>query len=102
MTSTRFPAAAKAVARLTAVVVLPTPPFWLTIARMRGMAAAAGGVVSSIASSGAAVMLCTDHLFQAQHGAGGVRDTLVQRGPHIPRFARLGQFFPDGLALQKE
>ena len=28
---------ARALARLIAVVVLPTPPFWLEIARMRGM-----------------------------------------------------------------
>src|SRR3954463_8580488 len=35
MTRMRCPAAASAVARLTAVVVLPTPPFWLAIAIMR-------------------------------------------------------------------
>src|SRR5690242_512075 len=32
---TPFPAAAKAVPRLMAVVVLPTPPFWLAIANTR-------------------------------------------------------------------
>jgi hypothetical protein len=31
---TRLPAAARAVARLIAVVVLPTPPFWLATATM--------------------------------------------------------------------
>src|ERR1039458_1061499 len=31
MTSTREPCWARAAARLTAVVVLPTPPFWLAI-----------------------------------------------------------------------
>ena len=35
--STHSPTAASAVARLMAVVVLPTPPFWLAIARMRGL-----------------------------------------------------------------
>ena len=34
--STRSPIAASAVPRLIAVVVLPTPPFWLASARMRG------------------------------------------------------------------
>src|SRR5665213_2690529 len=33
--STRSPTAARAVPRLIAVVVLPTPPFWLTTARTR-------------------------------------------------------------------
>jgi hypothetical protein len=32
---TPFPAAARAVPRLMAVVVLPTPPFWLAIAKAR-------------------------------------------------------------------
>src|SRR6266850_3764735 len=36
MISTRSPMAASAVPRLIAVVVLPTPPFWLAMARMRG------------------------------------------------------------------
>src|SRR5690606_38342406 len=34
--STRSPIAASAVARLMAVVVLPTPPFWLASVMMRG------------------------------------------------------------------
>src|SRR5271156_500472 len=33
--STLSPIAVRAVARLIAVVVLPTPPFWLAMARMR-------------------------------------------------------------------
>src|SRR5450631_2461534 len=35
MTSTREPCWARAAARLTAVVVLPTPPFWLAIVMTR-------------------------------------------------------------------
>src|SRR5476649_963203 len=35
--STRLPAPARLAARLTLVVVLPTPPFWLATARMRGI-----------------------------------------------------------------
>src|SRR6187401_1953353 len=40
--STRSPIAASAVPRLIAVVVLPTPPFWLASARMRGGRPAVG------------------------------------------------------------
>ena len=36
MISTRSPIAASAVPRLIAVVVLPTPPFWLAMASTRG------------------------------------------------------------------
>src|SRR5262249_41534785 len=36
MMSNGSPAAAQAVPRLIAVVVLPTPPFWLAMARTRG------------------------------------------------------------------
>src|SRR5260221_11500554 len=106
MTRTRFPTAASAVARLTAVVVLPTPPFWLTIARIRGAfrgaAMLATGSTGSSAASSGAVMVCTDHLFQLQHRAGGIRETSVRRGTHIPRFGRLGQFLADRLALQSQ
>ena len=35
-TSTRKPISARPAPRLTAVVVLPTPPFWLATAMMRG------------------------------------------------------------------
>src|SRR5580704_8866687 len=41
MISTCSPMAASAVPRLMAVVVLPTPPFWLAIARTRGSLGAA-------------------------------------------------------------
>ena len=40
ISSTRSPTAARAVARLIAVVVLPTPPFWLATAMMRARRAA--------------------------------------------------------------
>src|SRR3546814_4784307 len=51
MISTRLPQAARAVARFTAVVVLPTPPFWFATARTR-VAIGAGDVVprSAVAS----------------------------------------------------
>src|SRR3981081_1223799 len=46
MMSTRSPMAASAVPRLIAVVVLPTPPFWLASEMMRGAAVGAGGLYS--------------------------------------------------------
>src|SRR5512138_592990 len=36
-TSTRWPMRARPAARLTVVVVLPTPPFWLAMQKMRVM-----------------------------------------------------------------
>src|SRR5688500_1022649 len=44
MSSVRRSATAKLAARLTAVVVFPTPPFWLAIAMMR----ATGGKASRV------------------------------------------------------
>src|ERR1700694_3771668 len=55
--STCSPVAASAVPRLIAVVVLPTPPFWLAIASTRGGFPVAGRlarVTTSAASAGAA------------------------------------------------
>src|SRR5260221_2583298 len=97
----RFATGGSAVARLTAVVVLPTPPFWLTMAKMRASAAPAKGAAWSIGASNGAVRLCTDHLFQSQHGPGGIRNTGMQRRTHLPPFSRFGQFLAGRLALQK-
>src|SRR6185437_8900477 len=81
-------AAAKAVARLTAVVVLPTPPFWLAMAIMRGATAGFASVDSS--RTGAKV---TADVLQSQNAARRVGQArrLVRR--HIPLFNRHGQFF---------
>src|SRR5688500_3956577 len=49
MSSTRCSAAARLAARLTAVVVLPSPPFWLLTARMRGPVAARRSAVGTAA-----------------------------------------------------
>src|SRR3954470_9864040 len=53
ITRTRFRVAARAVARLIAVVVLPTPPFWLATAMTRGRVAppAAGAGITGIGVS---------------------------------------------------
>src|SRR5438552_3213970 len=47
-TSVRRPAAASAVAKLMAVVVLPTPPFWLATATMRARRLAEKGAFPRI------------------------------------------------------
>jgi hypothetical protein len=41
-TSTRYPMSARAAPRLTAVVDLPTPPFWLAIAMTRATPGTSG------------------------------------------------------------
>src|SRR6185437_6988804 len=88
ISSTRFSTAASAVARLIAVVVLPTPPFWLTIARMRaGRGSTSTGETSASGGDGG-----TCHLFETQNGPRGVRGTRMQHFAHIPYFARFGQF----------
>src|SRR6185437_13323083 len=89
---TRLPTAARAVARLTAVVVLRTPPFWLTIARIRARA-----VSSPAARSIVAAVACTDYPFEPQDDARGIGRAGQQNLAHLPLFARAGQFFPDPL-----
>src|ERR1700690_1624157 len=59
--STCSPQAASAVARLMAVVVLPTPPFWLAIARMRGCRATTM-IGSGTADSGSGVVVDTGNV----------------------------------------
>ena len=59
MISTRSPIAASAVPRLMAVVVLPTPPFWLAMASTRGgLAGSAWAARSTTWLSGAAASGC--------------------------------------------
>jgi hypothetical protein len=47
MTSTFFPSSARAAPRLTAVVLLPTPPFWLATAMIRASTFASRAVRSA-------------------------------------------------------
>src|SRR4051794_30792005 len=46
-TRTRYPSSASAAPRLTAVVVLPTPPFWFAIARTDGSSIGGSAVMVS-------------------------------------------------------
>src|SRR5260370_31800431 len=97
MTSTRCSAAASAVARLTAVVVLPTPPFWLATAMMRARRMTSGRV--SLLSAG---IVTARHPFQTQDdparvGAAGMRGDI-----HFPGWRGGGQFLPCLPALWEE
>jgi hypothetical protein len=63
-TNTRNPRSASAAPRLTAVVDLPTPPFWLAIAMMRAVPGASGTTGSGLAF-GAGVGLDVDAVDEA-------------------------------------
>src|SRR3954454_6922592 len=58
MSRTGAPAIASAAARLTAVVVLPTPPFWFATARTSGLMVIAPRMVMSSQSRHDAVIAC--------------------------------------------
>src|SRR5947207_14546034 len=105
-TSTRCPAALSAVARLTAVVVLPTPPFWLAIAmiRARPMELAWLLVWTSRAVSSATRLLLLTALYppQTQNDPARVGATVRARPLHRPVLLRPSHFLPRLLALCKE
>src|SRR5437870_5121836 len=59
--NTRSPIAASAVPRLIAVVVLPTPPFWLAMASTRaGLGASIAAAMSAGSAAGASVICVMD------------------------------------------
>src|SRR5690242_15355655 len=76
MSSTRSPTAARAVARLIAVVVLPTPPFRLAIAKTFGP-------------------VCGD----AKEDGVTIRYAGERLGLNLPIFMRHGQFLPPPFSL---
>src|SRR5450755_3058527 len=77
MTKVGSPIAASAVPRLIAVVVLPTPPFWLATTRTRGLCAPG---------------LDMAELPNLQNNTRRVGCALVLEGFHPPRFMGRGQF----------
>src|SRR5689334_1195492 len=79
--------AASAVARLIAVVVLPTPPFWLATARTRIASGCWGDTVEMADPDNARV-------------AGGPTRNALRL--HVPLCRRLRQFRADIAALEKE
>src|SRR5882757_9103250 len=90
--STRLPQAASAVARLTAVVVLPTPPFWLASAMMRARCGDGSGLAAAV----------TLDLRQTQDGPRRVGSAGESLDPHPPCFARLGQFLGGAIPLVEQ
>src|SRR5215469_2130524 len=97
MTSTRCPAAASAVARLIAVVVLPTPPFWLASAmtRARRPSGTARGPASKLTR-------LTGYLLQAKNDPPPVGQARLDRRVHCPAFVRLGQFLLKSFAFEEQ
>src|SRR5882672_9551518 len=100
MTRMRCPAAASAVARLTAVVVLPTPPFWLATAMMRARPEASRAVSLAIAASLTAIHPADPR--QTQNDPPRVAATVVACDVHCPSASRRGQFLPCLFALWEE
>src|SRR6267154_6514822 len=81
------PTAASAVPRLMAVVVLPTPPFWLATTRMRGLRG------------------CDMRWAQLSHDHYSTRRVGLAwdlRGFHFPTFMGLRQFGPHILTLEEQ
>src|SRR5271167_3771347 len=97
MTRTRCPTAANAVARLIAVVVLPTPPFWLATAtiRARRMTGSGRGRASTVAR-------LTRYLLQPKNDPPRIGTALAKPSRHSPVFAREGQFLLDPFAFEKQ
>src|ERR1700753_3774053 len=98
ISSTRSPTAASAVPRLMAVVVLPTPPFWLATASTRGPDTRARGASVDLAGRGSD----TAEPFDAQNPPGGITPAGRARPVEVPHQPRLGQFRFDAFALQKQ
>src|SRR5579864_8378565 len=90
-TSVGSPTAARAVPRLIAVVVFPTPPFWLATTKTRGLAPFCSCSGTDMAK-----------LPNLQNDARGVGYALVLANLHPPRFTGLGQFSRYRLALEKQ
>src|SRR5215469_9997354 len=82
-TSVGWPTAASAVPRLMAVVVLPTPPFWLATTRTRGRS----GMTK---------------LPDRENDARWVGAARMLYSVHFPVFCGCLQFFPHRLSLEEE
>src|SRR3954463_6934001 len=106
MTRTRRPASARAAPRLTAVVVLPTPPFWLATAMIRpgrtALESCAVALSAAAFSAASPSVWPAGDLFQGNNDTAGIRPAGVKRGSHCPGPASCGQFFRRALALQKQ
>src|SRR5690606_12879934 len=92
ITRTSRSAAARAAPRLIAVVVLPTPPFWLTIATMRGPEW----------SPRCCSAFDTPDSHELEDRPARVRAARGADDLHLPGLPPLGQFVPDPRALRKQ
>src|ERR1700730_5157272 len=97
MTRMRWPAAANAVAKLIAVVVLPTPPFWLATATMRARRTA-----TTARGNASAVAMLTGYLLQAKNDPPRIGTALAKPRCHCPVFASEGQFILDPFPFEKQ
>src|SRR3954447_22750314 len=95
--STFSPMAASAVPRLMAVVVLPTPPFWLARARTRGLTAVS--VMRAAPGEAKSPRKTNDYKALPLRGAPHANNSTARIGPagyqiglNSPRFRGLGQF----------
>src|ERR1700761_6909938 len=86
ITRVGWPTAASAVPRLIAVVVLPTPPFWLATTRTRSFFGSA----------------CIAQLPDLEDRPRSVRKAWMFGDRHLPGFAGLGQFNLYRLTLQEQ
>src|SRR3954451_11086615 len=93
--STERPLAASAVPRLIAVVVLPTPPFWLATASTRPPPLA---LPRCVAPPSAGTLESVDD----QHLSLGVREARSPLEPHCPTSGGVGQFLLRLTPLQEE
>src|SRR5271170_6549567 len=101
--STSSPMAASAVARLIAVVVLPTPPFWFAIAMTRGRGAAAGANSCPVdGSAGADIGSGRAQGGDAHDDAIGVGDAGQAAQIHCPGFLGQRQFASPVAALVEQ
>src|SRR3546814_9452315 len=78
-----------AVARLTAVVVFPTPPFWLTMARMRG------------ATTGVKAKSDIGHTLQPKYDPARVAEARDPVDPHVPALFGGSQLVLHALPLEQ-
>src|ERR1039458_7137672 len=84
------PTAARAVARLMAVVVLPTPPFWLAMARIRGRGSDVRGGSGSCSES--RLVADTADLADSEDGRFGVGRADEPLDVHVPSCGGCRQF----------
>src|SRR5579859_3640096 len=98
ISSTRFSAAASAVARLMAVVVLPTPPFWLTTAKTRG---GLGMDLPAPAMPIASLLPLTSRRLHFEDHARRIGAARPLRDTHVPGFTGFGQFIGLTRAFEK-